>query len=141
MLGIDDAIAGVSKLLDDGVQAAFPTPEAKASAQATIVAANAAAAVSMLQSKMSVMLAEANSKDPWTSRARPSLMYVMYTMILFSIPMGIVAAFRPEIASAVAVGMRAWLAAIPDTLWQVFGLCFCGYTASRGIEKIKGASK
>jgi hypothetical protein len=141
MFGIDDAIAGVSKLIDDGINAAFPTPEAKASAQAAIIKAQTDAAVATLQQQMSVMLAEANSKDPWTSRARPSFLYVMYVMILAAIPMGVVAALRPEIATAIAQGMRAWLAAIPDALWQVFGVCFCGYTASRGWEKIKGVSK
>jgi hypothetical protein len=141
MLGIDDAIAGVSKLIDDGINTAFPSPEAKASAQAMIIKANTDAAIETLQAKMSVMLAEAQSTDPWTSRARPSFMYVMYAMILFAIPMGLIAAVKPEIAAAVAQGMRAWLAAIPDTLWQVFGFCFCGYTAGRSLEKIKGASK
>ncbi|MBW2635998.1 MAG: hypothetical protein JRC86_00480, partial [Deltaproteobacteria bacterium] len=45
--------------------------------------------VKELETRMSAIIAEAQSSDPWTSRARPSFLYVMYIMILASIPMGI----------------------------------------------------
>ncbi len=51
---------------------------------------------------ISVALAEAQSSDKWTSRARPSFLYVMYTMILFAIPFGFLYAFRPEFAAKMA---------------------------------------
>lgn len=95
----------------------------------------------MLGQQMSAILAEAQSADPWTSRARPTFLYVIYVMILFGIPMGFLSAFKPEIAAAVAHGMGAWLTAIPDTLYTLFGVGYLGYTGLRGIEKIKGASK
>jgi len=88
-----------------------------------------------LEVRMSAILAEARSKDPWTSRARPSFLYVMYVMILASIPMGVLAAFRPEAAQAVAAGMRAWLGAVPDALWVVFAVGYTGYTAARSFDK------
>lgn len=141
MLGIDDAVASVSKLLDDGLNKIFPDPSQKATAEALVIKAHNDAAIALLSQQMSVMLAEAQSKDPWTSRARPSFLYVMYVMILVAIPMGFVAAFRPDVAASVAQGMRAWLAAIPDAMWNMFGLCFTGYTISRGYEKVKGATK
>lgn len=141
MLGIDDAIAGVSKLLDDGLNKIFPDAAQKATAEALVIKATNDAAVALMQQQMSVMLAEAQSKDPWTSRARPSFLYVMYIMILTAIPMGFVAAFRPDVATSVAQGMRAWLAAIPGEMWTMFGVCFTGYTLSRGYEKVKGAAK
>jgi hypothetical protein len=31
---------------------------------------------------MAAVLAEAESPDPWTSRARPSFLYVMYVLLL-----------------------------------------------------------
>jgi hypothetical protein len=139
--GIDDAIAGVSKLLDDGLNKIFPDPAQKATAEALLLKANNDAAVALMQQQMSVMLAEANSKDPWTSRARPSFMYVMYVLILFAIPMGIVSAFRPDMAVSVAQGMKAWLAAIPDGLWTTFGIGYAGYSVSRSWEKKKGLAK
>lgn len=94
-----------------------------------------------LQQSMAAILSESQSADPWTSRARPSFMYVMYIMILMAIPMGFVAAFRPEIASAVASGMQAWLAAIPDSLYTLFGVGYLGYAGARTYEKRKGLSK
>ena len=81
--------------------------------------------------QMSAILAEAQSADPWTSRARPSFLYVMYVMILAAIPMGILSAFNPDIAVKIADGIKAWLAAIPNELWAVFGIGYTGYTIAR----------
>ena len=81
--------------------------------------------------QMSAILAEAQSADPWTSRARPSFLYVMYIMILAAIPMGILSAFNPDLAVKIAEGLKAWLAAIPEALWAVFGIGYTGYTVAR----------
>jgi hypothetical protein len=91
-----------------------------------------------MQMQMSGILAEAQSTDPWTSRARPSFLYVMYLMILFGIPMGVLSIWHPEMAAAVAQGMQAWLTAIPDSLYTLFGVGYLGYAIPRSIEKIKG---
>ncbi len=88
-----------------------------------------------LEVSMSAILAEAKSADPWTSRARPSFLYVMYAMILAAIPMGIVSAIHPETAIAIADGMQAWLGSIPEGLWAVFGAGYLGYSASRSWDK------
>lgn len=95
----------------------------------------------LLKTSLSAILAEANSADPWTSRARPSFMYVMYVMILTSIPMGVLAAFYPDKAAAIAVGMKAWLAAIPDPLYALFGVGYVGYVGARSYDKAKGTEK
>lgn len=95
----------------------------------------------MLGQQMSAILAEAQSPDPWTSRARPSFLYVIYVMILFGIPMGFLSAWRPEVAQAVAAGMKAWLSAIPSELYTLFGMGYLGYAGVRTWEKTKGASK
>jgi hypothetical protein len=87
--------------------------------------------------QLSAILAEAKSADPWTSRARPSFLYVIYIMILAAIPMGVLSAFKPAIAIQVAAGMQAWLSAIPDTLWSVFGVGYLGYTGAREFGKTK----
>jgi len=91
--------------------------------------------------QLSAILAEANSKDPWTSRARPSFLYVMYIMILAGIPMGVLSSFMPDMAVQIAVGMKAWLAAIPKELWSVFGIGYLGYTGARQFGKFKGSDK
>lgn len=83
--------------------------------------------------ELSAILAEAKSKDPWTSRARPSFLYVMYIMILAAIPMGVLSVFTPTMATQIAVGMKAWLGAIPEELWAVFGIGYLGYTGVRSV--------
>jgi hypothetical protein len=88
--------------------------------------------------KLSIALAEAQSQDKWTSRGRPSFLYVIYVMLLMSIPMGLVSAFRPDVATSVASGFGAWLNAIPDDLYLLFGAGYLGYTGVRGYEKSKG---
>ena len=91
--------------------------------------------------QLSAILAEANSKDPWTSRARPSFLYVMYVMILTGIPMGVLSVFKPDMTVQIATGMQGWLAAIPEQLWNVFGIGYLGYTGARQFGKIKGSDK
>ena len=88
-----------------------------------------------LEARMSVMVEEAKSQDPWTSRARPTFMYVIYIMILAAVPMGIVSAINHQIAVEVATGMQAWLAAIPDGLWATFGIGYTGYAIARSQDK------
>lgn len=91
--------------------------------------------------QISAILAEARSADPWTSRARPSFLYVMYLLLLWSIPMGLIGAFRPETARDIASGMNSYLAGIPEPLYALFGTGYLGYTAARQWGKIKGVEK
>ncbi len=91
--------------------------------------------------RMQAIVMEAQSQDPWTSRARPSFFYVIYIYIVAAIPMGIISAFDPNMAIAITEGVRAFLNAIPDILYQVFIAGFLGYTGARTFEKVKGASK
>ena len=92
-----------------------------------------------LEIQLSAIIAEAKSVDPWTSRARPSFLYVMYAMILAAIPMGVLSVFRPEIAAQIGVGMKAWLSAIPDLLYGIFGTGYLGYTVARSAWDKKAA--
>lgn len=94
-----------------------------------------------LKASMSAILAEAQSADPWTSRARPSFMYVMYVIILASIPMGVLYAISADTAAGISTGFKAWLDAIPDDMWVLFGVGYLGYTGARTWEKKKKAGK
>jgi hypothetical protein len=91
-----------------------------------------------VQARLSAILAEAKSADPWTSRARPSFLYVMYAMILWAVPMGLIAVFRPDAARAIADGMNAYLNGLPESLYALFGTGYLGYTAARQWGKSKG---
>ncbi len=95
----------------------------------------------LLKVQLSAIVAEATSPDPWTSRARPSFLYLMYLMILIAVPMGIVAAFRPDAAAAIATGMNAYLNGLPQPLYALFGTGYLGYTAARQWGKIAGSDK
>lgn len=120
-----------SKILDK----VFPDPEKKAEAQAKLIALQQSGELNELQVAMSAILAEAKSEDPWTSRARPSFLYVVYIIILSSIPMGILYAVSPETAQHVATGFKEWLAAIPDSMWTLFGAGYLGYAGARSFDK------
>ena len=90
---------------------------------------------------MKAIITEAQSSDPWTSRARPSFLYVVYVLILFSLPMGLISAFSPETAKDIATGMREWLSAIPASIVDLFTFVMLGYVGARSVEKVKGAAK
>ena len=94
-----------------------------------------------INSRLSAIVAEANSHDPWTSRARPSFLYVMYVLLLWALPMGLLAMFSPTRAAAIAAGMNAYLAGLPEPLYALFGTGYLGYTAARQWGKIVGRDK
>jgi hypothetical protein len=87
--------------------------------------------------QLSAIITEAQSKDKWTSRARPSFMYVMYLLILTAIPMGVLTIFSPASAVALTSGVTAWLNAIPTELYTLFGVGYLGYTGARSWDKNK----
>lgn len=139
--GIDDAVGAVSNLATTIINKVFPDPQDAAKAKAVLEAADTQAAIQQTASQLQAIMAEAQSSDKWTSRARPSFLYVCYCMILTSIPMGVLYAFDADHAQKIAQGLQAWLAAIPDPVWQLFTVGYLGYTGGRSWEKIKGVSK
>lgn len=138
----------VGPILDLGktlIERVFPDKEkqAKERAEAEFALAQLAqeGRIKEMATQMSAIIAEAQSPDPWTSRARPSFLYVMYTMILAGIPMGILYAFNPSLALGIAAGTQAWLGAMPEELWWLFGAGYLGYAGVRWAEKKQGLSK
>ena len=79
--------------------------------------------------------------DRWTDRSRPAFLYVMYVLLLWSIPMGVVAAISPDTAAAMVHGMSAYLNGIPEPLYALFGTGYLGYTVARSWGKAKGIDK
>ena len=116
----------------------FPDPTQRDAAKLELLKMQQAGELETVKIQMSAIVAEAQSADPWTSRARPSFLYVMYALILFAIPMGLLSFFKPDAATQIATGMKAWLAAIPDSLWAVFGVGYTGYTVARSAWDKKG---
>jgi Holin of 3TMs, for gene-transfer release len=134
---IESLIAPIAGLIDKII----PDPRARDTAKLELLKMQGSQDMETLRTQLSAIVAEAESTDPWTSRARPSFLYVMYTMILWSIPMGLIAAVQPKIAANVAAGMTAYLAAIPESMWALFGTGYLGYTAARSWGKARGFEK
>ncbi|MFW2828663.1 3TM-type holin [Sphingomonas sp. ID0503] len=77
------------------------------------------------------MSGDDRAEDRWTARARPTFLYVMYALLLWSIPMGLIAGIRPTLAAAMIRGMTSYLDALPEPLYALFGTGYLGYTFAR----------
>lgn len=119
----------------------FPDPAQKAQAQLELLKMQQAGDLDEIKVQLSAIIAEAKSTDPWTSRARPSFLYVVYVLLLWSIPMGVLTIFKPDAAAAFTLGFKAWMSAIPEPVLTLFGVVMTGYVAGRSWEKVRGATK
>ena len=131
---IESLIGPIAGLIDKII----PDPKARDAAKLELLKLEGTQEMEAVRTQLSAIVAEAQSPDPWTSRARPSFLYVMYAMILWAIPMGLIAAMRPDMAKGIAEGMNAYLAGIPEPLYELFGTGYLGYTAARAWGKAKG---
>ena len=134
---IDGLIGPISKIIDR----VLPDKEARDAAKLELLKLQGAQEMEAIRTQLSAIVTEAQSADPWTSRARPAFLYVMYALLLWSIPMGLIAAFRPETATSIARGMNAYLNGIPEPLYALFGTGYLGYTAARTWGKVKGVDR
>ena len=132
------SIIGIGSTLIDKI---FPDKEKhhteRTNAQIALIQAQQEGLFKQTEQQLSAIIAEAQSTDPWTSRARPAFLYLMYGLIGCALPMGFISAIDYDIAMRIAGGMKAWLGAIPDFLYDTMIIGYLGYTASRTFEKIK----
>ena len=128
------AILGIGGKIIDKI---FPDQESKQRATVELAKMAQDGELKFLETQMSAIVMEAKSADPWTSRARPSFLYLMYLLILMAIPMGVLSCFRPDMATQIAEGMGAWLESLPDSLYTLFGVGYLGYTGARTWDKTK----
>lgn len=137
-MGLIDGLLGpITKLIDKVI----PDPQARDRAKLELLQLQGSQEMEALKTQLSAIVAEAQSADPWTSRARPSFLYVMYALLLWAIPMGLIAAAQPEVADAISRGMIAYLNGIPEPLYALFGTGYLGYTAARQWGKSKGSDR
>lgn len=134
---LESLIGPITSLLDKLI----PDKEARAKAQYELLKLEGSQEMDLIEARLKAVVAEANSSDPWTSRARPSFLYVMYILILTALPMGLLSAFSPATASDIASGMNAYLGGLPEPLYALFGTGYLGYTAARQWGKIKGVDR
>ncbi|WP_300973709.1 holin family protein [Sphingomonas sp. LHG3406-1] len=134
---IEAIVAPLAKLIDKII----PDPQARDRAKLELLKLQGDQEAAQIGQQMQAIIAEANSADPWTSRARPSFLYVMYALMLWSIPMGLIAAANPATAAAIATGMTDYLRNLPNELYTLFGTGYLGYTAARTWGKVKGVER
>ncbi len=134
---IESLIGPVASIIDKII----PDPQARAKAKLELVQMHGTQELKEIEARLKAIVAEAQSHDPWTSRARPSFLYVMYAMLLFAIPMGLLAAFNPMAAHNIGAGMNSYLGGLPEPLYALFGTGYLGYTAARQWGKVKGVEK
>jgi Holin of 3TMs, for gene-transfer release len=134
---IETLIGPLASLIDKLI----PDKDARARAKLELLALERTQELKQIEVRLAAIVAEANSADPWTSRARPSFLYVMYAMILWAMPMGVLAAFNPAAATQIASGMNAYLNGLPEPLFALFGTGYLGYTAARQWGKVKGVER
>lgn len=92
--------------------------------------------------QMSMIVAEASSADPWTSRARPMFMYVFYFMLVgIGVAAPFVGIWYPVYMTQFFTNVGLGLKAIPDALYTLFGAGYLGYTGARMSEKKAGVTK
>ena len=134
---LETLIGPITSLLDKII----PDKEARARAQLELIRLEGTQEMQMIEARLQAIVAEASSTDPWTSRARPSFLYVMYVLILTALPMGLLSAFNPQAARDIAGGMNAYLGGLPEPLYALFGTGYLGYTAARQWGKVKGVDR
>lgn len=140
---LDTILGGnLGQLFKDVVGTFHLDPEKKAEFQAAVDANQAALAQKQLdleavaqqtlarevEAASANIRAEASSGDKYTSRARPSFIYVMLGILLANYVIFPVVGHTPL--------------QFPDALFWLFGSCMLGYTGARTWEKVQiGASK
>ena len=134
---IEGIIGPIASLIDKII----PDPKARDAAKLELLKLEGSQDMEQIRAQLSAIVAEAQSVDPWTSRARPSFLYVMYALLLWAIPMGLIAAAQPAMAKDIAAGMTAYLNGIPEPLYALFGTGYLGYTVARSWGKAKGIDK
>jgi len=138
-------LTGLSSVFDLGkdlIDRLIPDPSQKAAAQMQLLTMQQQgefkqidANLEEMKTAMSAINTEGASTDKWTSRARPGFLYVIYTIILFGLPLSILSIWWPDQAHAVQVSFSAWVSGIPNSLMTLFGTGYLGYAGVRSYDK------
>jgi hypothetical protein len=130
---IPGVLDAASRVLDRII----PDPEAREKAKLALLQTDGQQALAEMQVSLSAILAEAQSTDPWTSRARPTFLYVVYMVILLCVAGSIVGIWWPGEVFQAAQNLSRLLNAVPESLWWLFGAGYLGYTGARSFDKWK----
>lgn len=135
-------LVGLGSIFDFGskvIDKIFPDAEAADKAKLELLKLQQAGQLTELEKAYGAILAEAQSADPWTSRARPSFLYVFYFLLIVMIVVGpLIGIFFPEQMGQFYANVSKGFEAIPEELWWTFSAGYLGYTGARTFEKKKG---
>lgn len=114
----------------------FPDPEQRAKAELELLTMQQNGELEAAKIQMSAIIAEAQSADPFTSRSRPSFLYVFYFLLLCLVVIApFLGVFFPEQMELFFDNVAKGFAAIPEELWWTFTVGYLGYTGARTYEK------
>lgn len=123
------------------VDRVIPDPAAKLQAQQALLQLQQQGEFKQIDAAMSAITTEGGSSDPWTSRARPTFMYVFYGVIVALVIVApAIGVFWPSQMKAFFDNVGAGFRAIPEAMWATFTAGYLGYAGARAVEKIKGVA-
>ena len=128
-------ISPIAKAVGGVVDKLHTSEEERLAARIKLAELEQTGELAKLAHSMSAIVAEAKSADPWTSRARPMFLYVMYCVIAFCFISGVVGMVWPARVALGASNVGAMLGAIPEELWWLFGTGYLGYSGVRSYDK------
>ena len=134
-------VQGLSGPLFGLIDNLFTSDEERAAAKVKLLEMEQKGELDATKQQLSAILAEANSKDPWTSRARPTFLYLIYTIILMCVAGAVIGIWWPDHVATAASNLTNLLQAIPESLWWLFGAGYLGYTGARSFDKWRGAGR
>lgn len=138
MVAAGAVASGLFSIGEKLIDRLFPDPEEKAKAARELMRLEQEGEFKRLSARMQAITAEAQSEDPWTSRARPSFLYVFYFVIISLVVIApLIGVFYPSQMETFFANVEAGFEAIPQELWYVFTAGYLGYGTFRTIDKRK----
>lgn len=126
----------------DILKTIFPDKTERERAEAKLEELRLNGQLQLLAERSKIAQAEASSSDKWTSRARPSFMYVFYIIVSFLVIIGpLVGVFFPKEMGQFYTNVAAGFEAIPGAMWGTFTAGYLGYSCARTYEKGKHVAK
>ena len=120
------------------IQRLIPDKQEQAKAELELMRLDQEGQINELATRMNAITKEAESSDPWTSRARPAFLYVFYMVILALVLVApLVGIFFPDQMELFFINVGRGFDAIPEELWWTFSAGYLGYAGLRTVEKRK----
>ena len=135
------AVEGIASPLFGLIDNLFTSDAERAEAKLRLIEMEQRGDLDGMKIQLSAILAEANSTDPWTSRARPTFLYLIYLVILLCVAGAVIGIWWPDHVATAASNLANLLNAIPESLWWLFGAGYLGYTGARSLDKWRGVGR